>query len=68
MSPDLARLLAPQVDPQLAETIRGKRDYFFSGLDPAVRDQIMLDEEASYSVTEQGLAEESSGEFTHSLD
>lgn len=52
------------LDDKLATTIQGKRDYFFKGLDAATRDAIMLDEEASYSVTEQSLAERSSSKLS----
>ena len=48
------------LDCQKRQKIEGKREYFFSGFYPSLRSQIQMDEEASYSVTEMSLAEETS--------
>ena len=48
------------MDAQKRQKIEGKREYFFSEVSPSLRCQIQMDEEASYSVTEMTLAEETS--------
>eukprot|EP01043_Picozoa_sp_COSAG02_P008305 COSAG02_NODE_263_length_26627_cov_47.198168_14_plen_450_part_00 len=50
-----------QLDEHKRQKIEGKREYFFRGLgDASLRNQIQMDEEASYSVTEMNLAEQTS--------
>ena len=51
-------LLPPSPDSQYDP---GQMGLLFPGLDDETRNQIMVDEDASYSVTEQGLVEQSSG-------
>ena len=48
------------LDDRQRQKIEGKREYFFKRIDPKLRAQIQMDEEAAYSVTEVQLAEESS--------
>ena len=50
-----------QLEGHKRQKIEGKREYFFRGLgDASLRHQIQMDEEASYSVTEMNLAEQTS--------
>ena len=50
-----------QLDEHKRQKIEGKREYFFRGLgDASLRNRIQMDEEASYSVTEMNLAEQTS--------
>jgi len=48
------------LDRTTRDKILGKRDYFFRGIDTQIRERIQMDEEASYSVTEMRLADQTS--------
>lgn len=45
------------LDPTIRKKIECKREYFFRGMPPQLQQQIQMDEEASYSVTQMELAE-----------
>eukprot|EP00277_Geminigera_cryophila_P043289 CAMPEP_0173080326 /NCGR_PEP_ID=MMETSP1102-20130122/16206_1 /TAXON_ID=49646 /ORGANISM="Geminigera sp., Strain Caron Lab Isolate" /LENGTH=419 /DNA_ID=CAMNT_0013953885 /DNA_START=136 /DNA_END=1398 /DNA_ORIENTATION=+ len=50
-----------------SDKILGKRNYFFSNLSMSTRQKIEMDQEASYSVTQMDLAEETSKEILSRL-
>jgi len=57
-----------QLNKKTRQTILGKRDYFFGSIPQEQRAQIQMDVEASYSVTEMNLAEDTTKLILSALD